>query len=143
VITQWKKCTGETASEQSIKKWNRRQTMSDLISRKDLIPVEWVKNRIKEIKHAHEVYGVKNNEAITILESMLDDWEEEQREFGTPFANQWFSVGEKLPRRGQKVLVCTKEIIAIDSLEQRGWRVYRDDVIAWMPLPEPYQGDKE
>lgn len=117
--------------------------MNDLIIRQEPIPIEWIKNRIKEIKHTHEVCGVKNNDAITILESMLDDWEEEQRGFGASFANQWFSVGEKLPRRGQKVLVCTKEIIAIDSLEQLGWRVYRDDVIAWMPLPKPYEGDKD
>lgn len=52
---------------------------------------------------------------------------------------QWIPCSERLPRRGQKVLVCTKEIIAIDNLEQIGWRVYRDDVIAWMPLPNPYE----
>ena len=116
--------------------------MDDLIRRQEPIPIEWIKNRIKEIKHAHEVCGVKNNDAITILESMLDDWEEEQREFGTPFESRWISVGEKLPRRGQKVLVCTDEVIAIDSLEQLGWRVYRYEVIAWMPLPEPYRGEE-
>lgn len=45
----------------------------------EAIPIEWIKNRIKEIKHAHEICGVNNNDAITILESMLYEWDKQNR----------------------------------------------------------------
>jgi len=105
--------------------------MSDLISRQDAILALLEKGQRSRRYKLGEIWELNFDEIREVLATM------------SSAEPQWIPVSERLPRRGQKVLVCTKEIIAIDSLEQLGWRVYRDDVIAWMPLPKPYEGEKE
>ena len=66
--------------------------------------------------------------------------------------NNWIPCSERLPQQGQEVICqCRANIIKVLELDANGdW--YQDAehcymggfVIAWMPLPEPYQeGEQE
>ena len=63
---------------------------------------------------------------------------------------QWIPVSEKLPKYSDSVLIsaCGYEIdigsYFCDKWHINGCGPVEDGiVIAWMPLPEPYEGDKE
>lgn len=66
---------------------------------------------------------------------------------------RWIPVNEELPEDGEEVLTCsTVGFIEIQSLEnpydvywenQKGDWTDFDEVIAWMPLPEPYKAESE
>lgn len=65
---------------------------------------------------------------------------------------EWIAASESLPEIGKKVLcLCQADIYEVLALASEGW--YHDErhcymrgfVVAWMPLPEPYEveeGDK-
>ena len=56
---------------------------------------------------------------------------------------KWIPVSERLPEEEQYVLVTTNFnsiTTCIYFLDSEYWQMY---VIAWMPLPEPYEEDKE
>lgn len=67
--------------------------------------------------------------------------QEEQRK------HQWIPVEERLPGGGVDVLVCTGNgwiLIAWYGTNKQSWHITptgitHDDIIAWMPLPEPYK----
>ena len=63
---------------------------------------------------------------------------------------QWIPVSEKLPKYSDSVLIsCCGYEIDIGSYYCDKWHIngcgpVEDGiVIAWMPLPEPYKGDKD
>ena len=68
-----------------------------------------------------------------------------------PSAQQWIPLTKKLPEVGQIVLICTasksvKEATykGLNSQEETVWLshgnvLWDDDVVRWMPLPEPYK----
>lgn len=74
---------------------------------------------------------------------LLKKLSEEQRK------HRWIPVKERLPEAKEDVLVCTKSgWILIAWYDPRGemWHIapsdvgmVRKDIVAWMPLPEPYQ----
>lgn len=112
-----------------------------------------------------EVYG--NNQDIYNAIAVLEDYEntgitpeqlqvinEEYSKMAKELAelrqqNQWIPVSERLPDYNEEVLITNGKYVTIDTryfLENtedgeaytwdiNGW----DDVIAWMPLPEPYK----
>jgi hypothetical protein len=51
----------------------------------------------------------------------------------------WIPVSERLPEEGSRILVCCNDgYIGVDDYFSYGFDDCKDDVIAWMPLPEPY-----
>ena len=58
---------------------------------------------------------------------------------------EWIPCSERLPDRNGEYLVTTKEgEVYQDTLQFLcQWDDCGDDVIAWMPLPKPYQEDKQ
>lgn len=67
---------------------------------------------------------------------------------GLPSAQQWIPCSERLPEEKGRYLITTKRFgdFVVDwnifmigtKIIQEGW-LYSGDVIAWMPLPEPYK----
>lgn len=61
--------------------------------------------------------------------------------------NRWIPVTERLPEIDEECLVTIKgnykPYMSIDQYFAYGWDDYGDDVVAWMPLPEPWKGDEE
>ena len=59
----------------------------------------------------------------------------------------WIPCSERLPKEGQKCLVCDKGGIGIDTYIGHGnpynWKWYTRDYEAWISLPEPYRGGEE
>lgn len=62
---------------------------------------------------------------------------------------EWIPCGERLPEYGCPVLWCNENgsvfVSAITVKTDHGWAIGKRhrmcEVIAWMPLPEPYQGE--
>lgn len=60
---------------------------------------------------------------------------------------EWIPCSERLPDDGEEYLVTVQcdghSIVDIDQCFSYGWDDYGADVIAWMPLPKPYQEDSK
>lgn len=64
---------------------------------------------------------------------------------------QWIPCSERLPEEDTYVLATTAwgEITMAEKLSDIAWFIYEgnanaksDDIVAWMPLPEPYKGEQ-
>lgn len=106
-------------------------------------------------KHAMTIYWqLKKYEDTGISPAQLQVIEEEYSKMAKELAelrqqNRWVPVSERLPDYNEEVLITDGKYVTIDTryfLENtedgeaytwdiNGW----DDVIAWMPLPEPYK----
>ena len=106
-------------------------------------------------KHAMTIYWqLKKYEDTGISPAQLQVIEEECSKMAKELAelrqqNRWVPVSERLPDYNEEVLITNGKYVTIDTryfLENtedgeaytwdiNGW----DDVIAWMPLPEPYK----
>ena len=71
---------------------------------------------------------------------------------GMPSAQQWIPCSERLPEEDTYVLATTAwgEITMAEKLSDIAWFIYEGtanaksgDIVAWMPLPEPYREDGE
>ena len=127
-------------------------TMSDLIKRADAIkavlgltmykgsvPVDSVIYNIKQIPSAEN-----KGEWIPVKWHEITDKEREEE--GYP--EEWsVFIDSVLPNDGERILVTTKHgEVEIDTCYEddgfyldSGWD-WVDDIIAWMPLPEPWKG---
>ena len=65
---------------------------------------------------------------------------------------EWIPCGERLPKKGEAVLITNKkgnvkhgQYRGIYSRDREDWWLWKkntiEDVVAWMPLPEPYKGE--
>lgn len=55
---------------------------------------------------------------------------------------EWIPCSERLPEVGQYCFITLKDRdVNMDKYCSYGWHNYGDEVLAWMPLPEPYEGD--
>ena len=106
-------------------------------------------------KHAMTIYWqLKKYEDTGISPAQLQVIEEEYSKMAKELAelrqqNRWIPVSERLPDYNEEVLITDGKYVTIDTrhfLENtedgeaytwdiNGW----DDVVAWMPLPEPYK----
>ena len=86
-------------------------------------------------------------EIVNALPSLypLQDYEEEAIDTIIKAIPHWIPVTERLPEYGKEVLTVNKdgdyEINYIIDDEEGDFFYY--GAIAWMPLPEPYNGDAE
>ena len=60
----------------------------------------------------------------------------------------YWIVDGKLPEENQKVLISTKYGVSVDLFVSDGFDCFFEDndfdeVLAWMPLPEPYKEESE
>ena len=70
-----------------------------------------------------------------------------------PSAKQWIPCSERLPEEFKRVLCCTDKeemFLACVYIFDNGYTfdneermMWDGDVVAWMPLPEPYKGGDE
>lgn len=84
----------------------------------------------------HALGEAKWNEAVDIAVKALS----------TEAAQGWIPCSERLPKDNKEVLISCEWGVDIGEHSHDGWRSewinhYDDDnVLAWMPLPEPYKG---
>ena len=88
--------------------------------------------------------------APTVHNEYMRGYEAAEREYKRPIG-KWIPVSDGLPEFGDEVLTCSNGgFIEKQSLEnpyykhwenQKGAWSDLDEVIAWMPAPEPYQAD--
>ena len=58
-----------------------------------------------------------------------------------PSAQQWIPCSERLPEKDGEYLTTTEDgLCDVESYGDGEW--FYDDVVAWMPLPEPWKGEK-
>lgn len=112
--------------------------MSDLISRQEAINA--VLHYTIRIPGYMSEWGRKHTAAIK--KDLMDDIE------AIPPAQQWIPVSERLPEKEGYYLLTVESLIAeagsvVISRPYNGrggfCDVYWNNVVAWMPLPEPYK----
>ena len=99
--------------------------------------------REEAIAHGKEQLEVFGGEHREFIEMAIKALENEPK---------WIPVSERLPEYGREVLTCSDSgYIEIQSCESTytywenalgDWSAI-DEVVAWMPLPEPYKGAEE
>lgn len=65
---------------------------------------------------------------------------------------RWISVKERLPERGERIIVCTEHGFRCEAIMKQSGRYFRygieneeifgQKIVAWMPLPEPYYPER-
>ncbi len=88
------------------------------------------------------------DEAIAIIQDYIDLDSDTHNEFLDALrvlANPWIPCSERLPEENGNYLVTAiwngKREVDMDYFQFLcQWDDYKDTVIAWMPLPEPYEG---
>lgn len=110
-----------------------------------------VRNRLEQYKteiekksqYKHELPG----SALDIVNTLLNDLEQDKKE------NGWIPVSERLPEKNKDVIATVKysgfmgmygrwlKTAFIDDYGEWNGECIGGEVIAWMPLPEPYKED--
>ena len=96
----------------------------------------------EEVKKYRELSGDTNpNTSISRIGGYLDGYEKALEQ------TRWIPVNERLPEDGKQVLCCNKygSVFTSELTWSKGYLMFgrHYDVIAWMPLPEPYQEGKK
>lgn len=115
--------------------------MNDLISRQeaiDALDVLCQEHRYK-IPGKVETYSQYNEawqDALDRAEGAIGNLPSAQPE-------HWIPVTERLPKNDEKVLVTVKNgEVLFGNYHGKHW-AYGSKVVAWMPLPEPYQAKRK
>ena len=117
--------------------------MSDLISRQAAIDAFGLSEKTRKYGGDHSGYGTMMlYEIQDTLESLSP-------------AQQWIPCSERMPQTNVSILYCTTTgTVGEGRYEGHNgihevWKMYAicgthwdDEVVAWMPLPEPYKGEE-
>lgn len=61
--------------------------------------------------------------------------------------SQWISCGERLPKEYAQYLVCFEDgkcyVYLLDDSDWARGLIEKENIVAWMPLPEPYKEGEE
>lgn len=138
-------CSKCAKEHEQLKEWLEELKALEIIDKRDFFNDRagrklWSEKPIdiqnEDIKNAHEDYKL-------LKEYILNQ----------PEVNEWIPVEERLPKEHEIVLVAyleyisnTKQLFNIAYISECGtWLWYfdgtnvRNEIIAWMPLPEPYK----
>lgn len=97
----------------------------------------------KKSQYKHGLPG----SALDIVNTLLNDFEQDEKE------NGWIPVSERLPEKNKDVIATVKysgfmgmygrwlKTAFIDDYGEWNGECIGGEVIAWMPLPEPYKED--
>ena len=122
--------------------------MSDLISRQDAIDaLERIFNRCEEIE-THLPDGDPDKTGYKMFPDYMIVWKYLRQ---LPSAQQWIPCSERLPEEDEYVLATTVwgYITMAENLGDDMWFIhegdsnaYTKDILAWMPLPQPWKGEE-
>lgn len=116
--------------------------MSDLISRKDVKGIIGrgkivIDEGILECDNVHEILVYLLNKVEDYVEKAVDE---------LPSVQQWIPCSERLPNNHDNILINQSDgyvnvgYYSLNYFKDVNSYPYKD-VIAWMPLPEPYKGE--
>jgi len=127
--------------------WKDDDTFNDVTTAEQAV---WhLKSMHSGVKAALEVCNLDETERrvykahLQALDIAIAKLEEKPEE---PQGSKWIPCSERLPRCDENpVLVSSKEMVNIGWYSCGKWktgtRLPMKDVIAWQPLPEPYEGE--
>ncbi|RGF77041.1 DUF551 domain-containing protein [Ruminococcus sp. AF31-8BH] len=100
---------------------------------------------MKKLADGHQM--VLASDVLEMIEQIKDDLEQDEKE------NGWIPVSERLPEKNKDVITTVKysgfmgmygrwlKTAFIDGYGEWNGECIGGEVIAWMPLPEPYKED--
>ena len=127
---------------------------TDLLEELEKVYEEYNEIAEQHISEAHEIQAGTMRLAISIVKSQppADQWipvsyhettEEEKELYGMTCP---YILDCPLPEEGSEILVCTKrgnvfvdEVCYDEGFYLDGGYDFVEDIVAWMPLPEPYK----
>lgn len=136
------------ALDMAIKALQQSEPCEDTISRQATINV--ITKRLYET--AFNNIGIKQDideTLVDVAENRLENWFNELPPIQPE--QRWIPVSERLPEEGKVVLTQAKfkddvKMAVSSRIDYNYWTTWgtRDiNIIAWMPLPEPYKGEQK
>ena len=94
------------------------------------------------------------NTCAECIHAEMCRWMDEVERDGCDFfeGDPWIPVSERLPEKNVEVLATTEwgEATIAEMFSNNDWFIHEgatsvdiDDIIAWMPLPQPYKAESE
>ena len=105
-----------------------------------LVDIEPFENHLQEICD-----NLSNSPQHALMKIITMGYLKKLKSLSTAETEQWWiPVAERLPEPNTRCLVTTEDgYVDIDDYYIYGWDDNGDTVIAWRPMPDPYQEDKQ
>lgn len=94
---------------------------------------------VKSLRTDHDKYFARDMEVADAIESACKAYQMMAEAYEREVTKQeWIPVTERLPKKHERVLVCSKSVkMRIDFINNDGKWYTTPHVTHWMPLPEP------